>query len=119
MTEEIVASAIVDPSVQHLEAVDIFLQSHETTRANVLKNVMKRFNIEELPAPEPQEIECKASVRMTPIKKHTYQSQNNSIELELIRFTNIHNYEDDVFEVLARRREALSFHCGYCLSLTL
>lgn len=106
VTKLMIAASIVDASVQHIEAVDDWLNKHDTSRAQVLRDIAAELNIV-LDAnsdsnEEQQRLHtgsmCRQgnSVRLTLLGKHTSLNRTNTIENELSNFINIREEVPDI-----------------------
>lgn len=107
LSHQMIASAIVDPEIQHLPAVGEWLDQHEETRLTVLTRIARDFEINIEPEQEEQPKPDKYIQRKSPaidirsmlIRKHSSLSNKKSnIQDELNRFININENTSDVLE---------------------
>lgn len=103
VTKLMVAAATLDPSIQHIAAIDNWLDEKKTTRAQLLRDVIAEMNIEmDWQSHDPQLQQMPSAkdrnVRLMLLHKHSVPNdENNTIENELIFFKHI---REDITDVL-------------------
>lgn len=105
---EMIAAAILDPAIQHLPAVDEWLEENYETRESALNRVARELeiNVETViaSAPSNQQHDLNthkknADIRSLLIKKHlSVTKKSSNIEDELNRFMNITDEVSDVLQ---------------------
>lgn len=102
---QMMASAILDPEIQHLPAVDEWLDEHVETRLGVLTRIARDFEIDIDSKSEEDKTTQKNEQQKSPtinirsmlIQKHSSLSKKKScIEDELNRFSDINETTSDV-----------------------
>lgn len=103
LTREVIAAAILDPSIQHLQAVQTWLSKNKRTRAQVLNDVIRDYSINMVfeattgideTVHMHQDSQC---ARMALLRKHSILTKKRqSIDAELEKFINILEEEPDV-----------------------
>lgn len=105
LNPQMVASAILDPEIQHLPAIGEWLNERDETRLGVLTQIAKDFEIDiesdtEVESPPQRNMQHKLpkiDIRSMLIQKHSSLSKKkSSIEDELNRFLNINETTSDV-----------------------
>lgn len=105
ITNSMVAAALLDPSVQHIEAVSTWLFDNNKTRSEVLLDAMTELRINREPHNQHHNYHQNSMVnhhddiRLKLLKKHSVftSSSDNDIEYEINNFFNI---KDEVTDVL-------------------
>lgn len=109
ITEIMIAAAILDPSVQHLAAIDEWIAKADTTKAQVLRNIIVDLEIE-VDEFQPNvgnhqmvivnsQVQREDDVRIALLKKHAAivrRPNSNRLENELCGFENINEEVSDV-----------------------
>lgn len=103
LTREVIAAAILDPSIQHLQAVQTWLAKNRKTRAEVLNDVVRNYSINLDFAAQTgndetvqmhQDSQC---ARMALLRKHSSLTQKrHTLDAELEKFITITEVEPDV-----------------------
>lgn len=101
LTEEIIAAAILDPSVQHFDAIDEWLTVHNISRTELLQNVIRTYSIniatESTRAQPSLEHEQSVDIRLLLLQECSMIPTNDSsLESEINRFRGIKEAVSDV-----------------------
>lgn len=109
LNEEMVAAAILDPSIQHFDLIDEWLRVKRLTRTELLEKIIQKFDIDiskrltqhQLPIEQPD-------VRLRLLQKHSSLTRSNdSLDSELFRFGNIKEQISDVLDFW--RKQEINF----------
>lgn len=114
-TELMITASILDPNIQHAEAVDNWLRRKKSTRAILLRKICNEMNIvlniDEQPREEQSDVHSAprrskhADIRISLLHKHSVLNRsNNTLENELNNFIKIREEVSDV--LLFWKREA-------------
>lgn len=111
ITEIMICAAILDPSIQHLAAIDDWLATENTTKLQVLKNIITELEIDIDEGAEQvvcnrqplvivnSQVHQENDARITLLKKHATvvrRANGNLLESELKNFQNINEEVADV-----------------------
>lgn len=106
VTKSMVAAAILDPSIQHIAAIDEWLDEKMITRAQLIRDIIAEMNIEldfqshDFQPEQPQqqnEPQKYGDIRLMLLQKHSVLNrENSSVENELKNFKNIREQIPDV-----------------------
>lgn len=101
LTADIIATALLDPEIQHLPAIDNWLEVNKETRLTLLNRVALEHEIninQELQQTQQHKSTLPPNdIRSILIKKHSILSKKKStLEDEMLRFLNITDQTSDV-----------------------
>lgn len=102
ITNTMIASALLDPSVQHIEAVSTWLFDNNKTRSEVLHDAMFDFGINRNNGhqhQQPQSQNDSDNIRLKLLKKHSVFTISGDIGIEH-EANNFMNLKDEVSDVL-------------------
>lgn len=105
LTEDMIAAAILDPSIQHLHVIDDWLRAERKSRSELLRNIITTYNINIL-CSQSEEIQSNGirqqpqqnvDIRLFLLQKYsTVTSNSSSLEAELNRFNGVKEEVSDV-----------------------
>lgn len=104
LTEDMIAAAILDPSIQHLPVIDDWLRKQRKTRTEMLQNVIKTYNINICSESEvmqstqnQQQTQQHVDARLFLLQKYSAVTRNSSsLDTEVNRFNSVKEEVSDV-----------------------
>lgn len=104
LTEDMIAAAIVDPSIQHLHVIDDWLREQRKTKIEMLHSVVTTHNINLCSESEviqsttcQQQPQPNMDIRLFLLQKHSSVTRNiSSLDAELNRFNGLKEEVSDV-----------------------
>lgn len=112
ITEIMICAALLDPSVQHLAAIDDWVAKKKTTKAQILRNVITDLEIDieneiELNVGHRQpvvvvnsQVQQENDPRIALLKKHAAIMRRPNVELIESELKNFQNFNEEVADVL-------------------